>query len=86
MSKPALRGNDPLFRAPVLSVAEKTTIEARKIIDEQRKHRDQLTAALRAARLARDAAQEPPAMRAEPKTSARRTRKRNETEHTPQGD
>ncbi|MTH35398.1 hypothetical protein GL279_12380 [Paracoccus limosus] len=52
-SKDRARG---LFREPApLTVADRTTTEARRIIDEQTEKRQELTARLRAERLARDA-------------------------------
>lgn len=52
-SKDRARG---LFREPApLTVADRTTTEARRIIDEQTEHRQEQTARLRAERLAREA-------------------------------
>lgn len=46
-----------LFREPTpLTAMDRTTSEARQIISEQTQRRQELTASLRAARLARDAA------------------------------
>lgn len=48
-----------LFRAPApapLTAMDRTTSEARLIIDEQARKRDELTASLKAARLAKEAA------------------------------
>ncbi|RQP05199.1 hypothetical protein LOS78_05285 [Paracoccus sp. MA] len=45
-----------LFRAPApLTAMDRTTSEARQIISEQTRRREELTASLRAARLAREA-------------------------------
>ena len=58
-SKDRARG---LFREPAsLSVADRTTTEARRIIDEQTEKRQELTARLRSERLARDAVATPAA-------------------------
>ncbi|WP_199258037.1 hypothetical protein [Paracoccus binzhouensis] len=46
-----------LFRDPApMTAMDRTTFEARQIIDEQNQRRAELTASLRAQRLARDAA------------------------------
>lgn len=46
-----------LFRAPApLTAMDRTTSEARLIIDEQTRKRDELTASLKVARLAKEAA------------------------------
>jgi len=50
------KGTDGLFRSPApLTAMDRTTSEARHIIDEQTARRQELTAKLRAERMARDA-------------------------------